>query len=138
MKRENIKRNIATIALVATLVAGGTGIAIDKSIDHTEDYCPFCNVLGMEHQVNVINNSKKYENYRAKYVHDYNTTYTTNPIPMFTSEGVVYYAPAGYKLVANSTDNSETTYVAEKDVHYDDCVVVLDDANKLVKVITKR
>ena len=122
MKKENIKKNIATIALVATLVVGGTGIAIEESIDHTEEYCPFCDVLGMEHQVNVINNSKRYDGYTAIYRPEYieTTKYTTDAVISVDENGEMQYlAPSGYTLQGDKAVMNVST-------KQDECIEVTD------------
>ena len=132
MKRENIKRNIATVALVASLVAGGTGIVIEENIDHTEEYCPFCSILGMEHQANVINNSKKYDGYTAEYLQDYNVTQTISAFRHAMPDGTMgeYMAPVEYSL---NPDHS-----ASKTIHYDECVRVTNTDDGIAHIITRK
>ncbi len=43
-------------ATILALASGSVAVSIVSGIDHTEEVCPFCNLLGMEHQAKVINN----------------------------------------------------------------------------------
>lgn len=133
INKENVKRNIATIALVATLVTGGTGLAIEANVDHVHEYCPLCEVLGMEHQARAINSYDKYANYTAHYIpeHIETTTYTTNAIKHIGTNGVeIYTAPAGYSLQGDLAVKTVST-------HYDECVEVFNNNNPFDNVISK-
>ena len=120
MKKENIKKNIAAIALVATLVTGGAGIAIEANVDHIHEYCPLCNVLGMKHQADAINSYKKYADYVAEYPGytllspkaTKTSTQTIDATKHVDENGLVTYtAPAGYTLQGDKAFRTTITTI---------------------------
>ena len=120
MKKENIKKNIAAIALVATLVTGGTSIAVEANVDHIHEYCPFCNVLGMKHQADAINSYKKYADYVAEYPGytllspkaTKTSTQTIDATKHVDENGLVTYtAPAGYTLQGDKAFRTTITTI---------------------------
>ena len=57
LKGRLVKFAGATI-VAAALVTGGLAVG-DLAIDHTQYVCPFNSILGVEHQVNTVNNKKE-------------------------------------------------------------------------------
>lgn len=162
MKRENIKRNIAAIALVATLVTGGASIAVESNVDHIHEYCPFCNVLGMKHQADAINSYKKYADYVAEYPGytllspkaTKTSTQTIDATKHVDENGLVTYtAPAGYVLqgdkaiktatqTINATkhvdENGLVTYTAPAGYTLQKTVIILTKDDECVRISKRK
>lgn len=145
MKKENIKKNAAIITIVSSLIVAGTGILVEELTDHANEYCPYCGILGIQHQVDVVNNSKKnmYEGYTAKLAYDYDATFVTSAPMVINKDGKYdYYVPNGFTL----TDEYEEikglhgTFrirKAKKDVHFDECILVTNEENGKTKIISR-
>lgn len=162
MKKENIKKNIAAIALVATLVTGGTSIAVEANVDHIHEYCPFCNVLGMKHQADAINSYKKYADYVAEYPGytllspkaTKTSTQTIDAIEHVDENGkVTYTAPSGYTLqgdkaiktatqTINATkhvdENGLVTYTAPAGYTLQKTVIILTKDDECVRISKRK
>ena len=59
IRKNKIRRGIGATILGVALVAGSAGITIECNVDHTEDLCPYCAIIGYNHQINQINRQNK-------------------------------------------------------------------------------
>lgn len=113
-KKEGRAKTPKIVKLGGTLVLTGaialTGINIyDRTVNHIEEKCPLCSIIGLQHQANVINNRYQNEGYFAYYQPaDPDTKRAVDTIDAIVTRGangtVTYTIPEGhegYVLVGN-------------------------------------
>ena len=143
-KNSKLKGRVVKFA-GATVLAGALairGLAIyDSSIDHTQKICPFVSVLGVQHQVNMIN---KIDGLQAKYekniyiIDDGKTVYPNgDPVRITVSaiaeklddETASYMAPSGYVI------SGKTCY---KTIYQEptDAVVIRNEDERITNILT--
>ena len=83
------------VATGAVLVRNGVARLLDKNINHLEQYCPFNNVLGVNHQIKKINYT---EGYKASLKEDGNIEVIADAIVEESNGNKKYIAPEGYEL----------------------------------------
>lgn len=97
-------------AIVLTGALALTGIDIyDTTIDHVNEKCPLCSIIGLKHQSNVINHRYQDDGYYAYYQEaDPDTKRAIDTIDAIVTRGVngtlSYAIPEGYEgyvLVGN-------------------------------------
>ncbi|HPF82697.1 MAG TPA: hypothetical protein PLV83_00790 [Bacilli bacterium] len=90
LKISNFKKYMASIILTTGITACMIN-TFDNTVDHTQEVCPLTNVLGLEHQIDMINSSEKnrqekifaYNSLRSILINsydDYNLTYGNSVI----------------------------------------------------------
>ena len=110
MDKKKVKYVVGGI--LTSLALGGavlTGAAVvrhelvsilDRDINHLEEYCPYNDILGVNHQINAIN---KNDEYVAKLNRRKEIVITTLPVAIENQDMTTYVAPEGYELLARKT-----------------------------------
>lgn len=57
LDKDQIIKYAGASLITLGLAIGVTGIYIENTIDHTEDYCPLCDAFSIEYQINVVKNN---------------------------------------------------------------------------------
>lgn len=114
-KKSNILKNKIVKFAGATLLAGAIsvgGLAIyDSTIDHTQEICPFVSILGVQHQVNAINNDK--DNWSNGIQAEFReTAYITGQYLVPTNDPVTVTTSAIAMTTTDKDGKSITTYMA--------------------------
>lgn len=97
MKKNKVIKNLVVCAGAAAIIGGGTAVGLalyDSHIDHTEEICPFTHILGVEHQIEKIQEKEKY----LHVFNDSNRTYNKHEISYMTVR-VPYYEYNGFDYV---------------------------------------
>ena len=135
MNKKKVIKNAAYIT-IGTLIIGGSSLALETSIDHVHYYCPFSNILGTKHQVDVINNNDKYNDYTAKLCPE-ELKSSVNIIPAQEKtiiengkEKKIYTVPKGYILIGD-IGISQRLYIEPEYIE------VYDKDGKIVNMFNK-
>ena len=100
MKKNKVIKNLVVCA-GASAIIGGTfgGLALyDSHIDHTEEICPFTHILGIEHQIEKIQEKEKYLHVFTDSTMIYNKheiSYMTVRVPYYEYNGFDYVEEVG-------------------------------------------
>lgn len=113
IRKNRIRKGIGSVILAASVLVGVSGLALESGIDHTEDLCPYCAVVGYDHQINKINRQNKnlHAEYDTRYdlpegatlvFDEFGNSYArfTKTVPILEK----YVVPKGYKLEKNLND----------------------------------
>lgn len=97
MKKNKVIKNLVVCAGAAAIIGGGTAVGLalyDSHIDHTEEICPFTHILGVEHQIEKIQEKEKYLHVFT----DSTMIYNKDEI-IYVKEMIPYYEYNGYDYV---------------------------------------
>lgn len=117
----------AGAGLLSVCVIAGAGISFkEKNVDHVNEYCPLNGILGIEHQVEKINEQVSNE-YRAYAVEDgkveLHSDFITENGKNILPEGYVLEGDFGVKTVNVGTDDAviitESSIISDEN---DNCI----------------
>ena len=135
---KNKKARKAThITIISLLIAGGVAASIETTVDHVHYYCPFTKLLGLEHQMNVINYNGEYSDSTAILRPEETIKNVMRIAPALETEveidgekTTIYKAPEGFTLDGDMAISTEDYYEPER-------VEVYDSEGKVVSIFRK-
>ena len=121
--KKKIIKYTATGLLTTYIATSGIINLIETNIDHLHEYCPLNKILGIEHQIDEINEQYGLAGLNAHYEDEINIQETVKPTTIQNEDGqIIYTIPDGYILEGE---------VGIKNIHKPERIVIKQKSKEL-------